>query len=66
MFGFYFALSYGVGSLWIVAIGQVIQHLGFSAGFGVMAGSYVGAGLLLIPCLGRRPGRPSAGGQASG
>jgi MFS family permease len=65
MFGFYFALSYGVGSLWIVAIGQVIQHLGFSAGFGVMAGSYVGAGLLLIPCVGRSQSRPSAGGQAS-
>jgi predicted MFS family arabinose efflux permease len=60
MFGFYFALSYGVGSLWIVAIGQVIQHLGFAAGFGVMAGSYVGAGLLLIPCAGSGGGRVTA------
>ena len=60
MFGFYFALSYGIGSLWIVGIGQVIQHLGFGAGFTVMAGSYLGAALLLIPCAGGR-GRAAAG-----
>ncbi len=57
MFGIYFALSYGVGSLWIVGLGQVIQHLGFGAGFTVMAASYLVAGVLLIPCFGRRPGR---------
>lgn len=53
IFGLYFALSYGVGSLWIVALGQVIQHWGFGAGFAVMAASYLGAAALLIPCAGR-------------
>lgn len=55
IFGYYFAISYGVGSLWIVAVGQVIQHFGFVAGFSVMSASYVGAALLLIPCVGRLP-----------
>ncbi len=50
LFGIYFAVSYGIGSLWIIGLGQAIQHLGFSAGFAIMAGSYLGAGLLLIPC----------------
>lgn len=50
VFGIYFAVSYGIGSLWIIGLGQAIQHLGFAAGFAIMAGSYLGAGLLLIPC----------------
>lgn len=50
IFGIYFALSYGVGSLWTIGLGQVIQHLGFAAGFAIMASSYLAAGLILIPC----------------
>ncbi len=50
VFGVYFAVSYGVGSLWIIGLGQAIQHLGFATGFAIMAASYLGAGLLLIPC----------------
>jgi len=50
IFGVYFAISYGVGSLWIIGIGQAIQHLGFGAGFMIMAGSYLGAAALLVPC----------------
>ncbi len=50
VFGIYFAVSYGVGSLWIIGLGQAIQHLGFAAGFAIMAASYLGAALLLIPC----------------
>ncbi len=50
VFGVYFAVSYGVGSVWIIGLGQAIQHLGFAAGFAIMAASYLGAGLLLIPC----------------
>ncbi|HVC23474.1 MAG TPA: MFS transporter [Candidatus Dormibacteraeota bacterium] len=50
IFGIYFALSYGVGSLWTIGLGQAIQHLGFAAGFVIMASSYIAAGLILIPC----------------
>ncbi|NNM97850.1 MAG: MFS transporter [Candidatus Dormibacteraeota bacterium] len=50
IFGLYFAISYGVGSLWIIGVGQAIQHLGFGTGFTIMAGSYLGAAALLVPC----------------
>lgn len=50
VFGLYFAVSYGVGSLWIIGLGQAIQHLGFGAGFTIMAASYLGAAALLVPC----------------
>lgn len=50
MFGIYFALAYGVGSLWTIGLGQAIQHLGFEGGFAIMAGSYIAAGAVLIPC----------------
>jgi sugar phosphate permease len=48
-----------VGSLWLVLLGWAIQHLGFSAAFAIMAGSYLGAALLLVPChrQGRVPSR---------
>ncbi|MGA7087867.1 MAG: MFS transporter [Candidatus Dormiibacterota bacterium] len=52
IFGVYFAAAYGVGSLWLILLGWVIQHLGYSVAFGVMSGSYLGAALLLIPCRG--------------
>ncbi|MGA8208329.1 MAG: MFS transporter [Candidatus Dormiibacterota bacterium] len=52
IFGVYFAAAYGVGSLWLVLLGWVIQHFGYSAAFGVMSGCYVGAALVLIPCRG--------------
>jgi sugar phosphate permease len=59
VFGFYFAIVFGVGSLWLVLLGWAIQHLGFSAAFAIMAGSYLGAALLLVPChrQGRVPSR---------
>jgi MFS family permease len=50
IFGIYFALSYGIGSLWTIGLGQAIQHLGFAAAFAIMASSYVAAGLILTPC----------------
>jgi predicted MFS family arabinose efflux permease len=50
IFGVYFAAAYGVGSLWLILLGWVIQHLGYSVAFAVMSGCYLGAGILLIPC----------------
>ncbi len=63
VFGVYFALAYGVGSLWLALLGWVIQTSGFSLAFAIMAASYIGAGLILIPSRGpgRRPPRPAAG-----
>jgi MFS family permease len=53
-FGAYFAISYGAGSAWIAILGWSIDHLGFTASFLIMAGSFVVAAstLLLAP---RRP-----------
>jgi MFS family permease len=43
-FGAFFAIAYGVGSLWTAAIGWVIDAAGFPAAFALMAGSFVVAG----------------------
>jgi MFS family permease len=50
-FGAYFAISYGAGSAWIAILGWSIDHLGFTASFLIMAGSFVVAAstLLLAP-----------------
>lgn len=47
VFGAYFAISYGVGSLWLGVLGWVIDRAGFGAAFAVMAGSFVVAAALL-------------------
>jgi len=52
VFGIYFALAYGVGSLWVALLGWVIGTFGFTAAFTIMAGSYLAAGAILIPCWG--------------
>ena len=55
-FGWYFTLAFGVGSLWGVAVGALIDHTGsFPLAFVVMALSYVAAGVivLFIPRIGR-------------
>ncbi|MGH7611355.1 MAG: MFS transporter [Candidatus Dormibacteria bacterium] len=59
-FGFYFAVAYGVGSLWLVLLGFVIDHLGFTAAFAIMAGSDLLAAALLLPCRGRVIGSANA------
>lgn len=50
-FGLYFALAFGVGSVWSAILGWTIDHFGFGAAFWTMALSYLAAGalLLLIP-----------------
>ncbi len=47
-FGLYFALAFGVGSIWSGILGWIIDRYGFGAAFWTMAGSYVAAGLLLL------------------
>ncbi len=47
-FGLYFALAFGVGSIWSGILGWMIDHYGFGAAFWTMAASYVLAGLLLL------------------
>jgi MFS family permease len=40
-FGAFFAIAYGVGSLWTALLGWVIDQAGFPVAFAVMAGSFV-------------------------
>lgn len=47
-FGLYFALAFGVGSIWSAILGWMIDHFGFGPAFWTMAASYVVAGLLLL------------------
>ena len=47
-FGLYFALAFGVGSIWSGILGWIIDRYGFGAAFWTMAASYVAAGLLLL------------------
>lgn len=47
-FGLYFALAFGVGSVWSAVLGWLIDHFGFGAAFWTMALSYLGAGALLL------------------
>ena len=44
----YFALAFGVGSIWSGILGWMIDNFGFGAAFSIMALSYVLAGLLLL------------------
>lgn len=47
-FGLYFALAFGVGSVWSALLGWEIDHFGFGAAFWTMALSYLTAGALLL------------------
>ncbi len=46
-FGVFFAIAYGVGSLWTALLGWIIDTAGFPAAFATMAGSFVIAGLII-------------------
>jgi MFS family permease len=46
-FGAFFAVAYGLGSLWTALLGWVIDSAGFPAAFAVMAGSFVLAALVV-------------------
>lgn len=56
-FGLYFALAFGVGSVWSAILGWMIDHYGFDAAFLTMAFSYVAAGLLLLLIREQKPER---------
>jgi MFS family permease len=47
-FGYYFAVSYGIGSLWTIALGEIIDTAGFHWAFFVMALSFVAAALVVL------------------
>ena len=46
-FGAFFAIAYGVGSLWTAVVGWVIDTAGFPVAFAVMAGSFVVAAMVI-------------------
>lgn len=46
-FGWFFAISYGVGSLWTILLGYLIDSAGFKGAFLAMAASFVLAGGVL-------------------
>jgi MFS transporter, FSR family, fosmidomycin resistance protein len=48
-FGVYFTIAFGVGSFWAAVLGALIDHFGYTTGFYLMAASYVGAALLILP-----------------
>lgn len=47
-FGAFFAIAYGVGALWLAALGWVIDAFGFSTVFVTMAVSFVAAAALVV------------------
>lgn len=59
-FGVFFAISFGVGSLWTAVIGWIITAAGFSVAFAVMAGSFVAAAAVVLALV--REQRPIATG----
>ncbi len=58
-FGLYFALAFGVGSVWSGILGWMIDRFGFDVAFSTMAVTYVVAGLLLT-LLPRESGKAEA------
>ena len=47
-FAAFFAISFGIGSLWTAAIGWIITAAGFPVAFAVMAGSFVAAAAVIL------------------
>lgn len=55
-FGAYFAVAYGVGSLWTAFLGWIIDTFGFPVAFSTMAASFVAAGLVIATWARPAPG----------
>ncbi|MDA8311989.1 MAG: MFS transporter [Actinomycetota bacterium] len=67
-FGYYFAISYGVGSLWTIALGEIIATAGFRWAFFVMSMSFLVAAAVVWwsrPSP-RRTGSPGPRGAPGG
>lgn len=47
-FGAFFAISFGIGSLWTAVIGWIVTTAGFPVAFAVMAGSFVAAAVVVL------------------
>jgi MFS family permease len=55
-FGVYFMIAYGIGSLWVIALGAIIDSFGFSPAFLLMAAAFVAAAVMLTFVPRRRAG----------
>jgi hypothetical protein len=51
----FFAISYGLGSVWTAVIGWVISTAGFPAAFAVMAASFAAAAIIIAAAVRDRP-----------
>jgi sugar phosphate permease len=49
VFGLYHSMGFGAGALWAVAMGVLVESLGFRTAFHVMAASYTAAALWILP-----------------
>lgn len=63
-FGYYFAISYGIGSLWTIALGLIIDTVGFRWAFFVMAISFVAAAAVVVWWA--SPSPPGSAGEPRG
>jgi len=43
LFSLYFAMAFGVGSLWAIGVGAALEHLGYATVFVIMVASYMAA-----------------------
>ena len=59
-FSVYFTAAFGIGAAWAWIIGQIVQRAGYPAAFGLMAASYLGAGLLVSLVRGQPPSSPAS------
>ncbi len=59
-FAVYFTFAFGIGAFWAFVIGSVVEAFGFPVAFGVMAGSYVIAAIMLLAIRESAPSRAEA------
>jgi MFS family permease len=59
-FGAFFAVSFGVGSLWTAVIGWIITAAGFPVAFAVMAASFIAAAAVVFAFVREGPPSPDA------
>jgi MFS family permease len=57
-FGLFFAVAYGVGSLWVMLVGYLVDATGFQVAFAVMAASFVAAAAIVAATGRERPVQP--------